>query len=431
MNPSLAITALERFKNLGLTPTAEVSEDVTGVSYSTSRPAKDSLALIANNSVSEAISVSWKNEKRYLKYHKLLSEKYRLGTSKEFKIRGSERYVMRFGPTHHKLLQSKYVYIVLDFDNTKRAKYGYITHFAVSSHEYSSGFSISSGGYSVEGINFKPIPNDFKKFEDVMNLIIGAGADFDHDKTKITAKLLNGTDNDVQVDINKRFEIMAKLVRIVSMKSIPGMIIVGTGGLGKTYTVMQTIHELGMLEGEHYIHIHGAKLTTTTFYTTLYENSDKLIIFDDSDSVLNSDDNINMLKSALDSGTGPRTVTYLSPAISNMGMDTSFEFKGQIIFISNKAITDFDQPLISRSVAVDVSMTRDEVFERMLGIINKMKEGSDKELQLKAYNIIKQYDEKHPGRPRDLNMRTLLKISRVLSSSEGGDDVADYLLSVS
>ncbi|BCG50095.1 hypothetical protein [Ralstonia phage RP13] len=381
--------------------------------------------------IEEAIAISWQNNDRYTKYHKLLSQKYKLGPNKEFKIRGTEHYVMRYGPTNHKLLRGKYVYISLNFQDTNRAKYGYITHFAVSSHEYSSGFSKTATGYAVEGIQFKPIPKDFKKFEDVMNLIIGAGADFDHDRTKNTAALALGDDGEVQVDINKRFEIMAKLVRIVSMKTIPGMIIVGTGGLGKTYTVMKTLKDLGMLEGEHYIHVHGAKVTTTSFYAMLYENPDSLFIFDDSDSVLDDGDRINMLKSALDSGDGPRKVTYLSPSVTNMGMETSFEFKGQIIFISNRKMVDFDQPLISRSAAVDVSMTREEVFERMLGIIDKMPNGPDKELQLRAYNVIKKYDEKKPGRPKDLNMRTLLKIARVLSSSEGGDDVADYLLSVS
>lgn len=383
-------------------------------------------------SINEAIAINWKQLDRYKAYSKLISTKFRLGPNKEYKLRGTEHYVMTYGPSEHKLLKGKYVYLLLDFQNTKRAKYGFITHFAVSDKSYTSGFTTQGDGCIVDGMSFKPIPKDFVKFQDVMNLIIGSGADFDTDKTKITPALLAGDDGEVQIDINKRFEIMAKLVRIVSMKMVPGMIIVGTGGLGKTYTVMKTLEGLGMLEHEDFIHIHGAKLTTTAFYTLLYEHRDKLIIFDDSDSVLDSGDNINMLKSALDSGTGPRKVTYLSPAITNLGMDSSFEFTGQIIFISNRRMVDFDQPLISRSLPVDVSMTRPEVFERMHAIVDKIADPTDKAAQTTALALIEKYSEEHPGRPKDLNMRTLLKISKILAADpEGGVDIANYLLSVS
>lgn len=284
-----------------------------------------------------------------------------------------------------------------------------------------------------------------------MNLIIGSGAQFEDDKTKLTSALLNGTDKTEVVNINKRFEIMAKLVRIIGMKKLPGMIIVGKGGLGKTYTVMETLKSLGMLDQEHYIYLQGAKLTTVEFYALLYNNQDKLIIFDDSDSVVQDGDRINMLKSALDSGGGPRIVSYLSPAVTQRDMPQSFDFQGQIIFISNYALKDFDQPLISRSVAVDLSMTRKEVFERMQSIIDKMSDNVDpeaikksgdededqtgkiipKEAQQEALDTLMAYDKKHPGKPNDLNMRTLGKVAKVLQAEPAdGPEIVDYLLSI-
>jgi len=403
--------------------------------------------------ISEAIAINYTSNNKYQSFISLISNKYKLGPNKEIKLRGAEHYIMKYGPSTNKFLKDKYVYLFLDFSKNKNEKFGYIESFAVSDKNYTSGFSKNGSVVSVDGLNFKPIPEDFKKFNDVMSLIIGAGADFDNDQTKITSSLIQGTDNNYIVDINRRFEIMAKLVRIISLKDLPGMIIVGEGGLGKTYTVLETLTNVGMLEDEDYLHLQGAKLTTVGFYQLLYENPDKLIIFDDSDSVLNDADRINMLKAALDSGAKDRKITYLSPAVVNLGLETSFIFKGQIIFISNYALKDFDQPLISRSVSVDLSMTRQEVFERMQNIINKMTSHVDKQAQREAGNededttgkviskeaqqrsldLIQDFDKKYPGKPKDLNMRTLGKIAKVLQSEKDekeGEEIAHYLLSI-
>jgi hypothetical protein len=202
---------------------------------------------------------------------------------------------------------------------------------------------------------------------------------------------------------------------------------------------MEVMEELGLLEGEHFKYYQGTKFTATVFYKTLHDNRESLFIFDDSDTVLQNGDIILMLKAALDSGTGERRVGYESPAIENMGLEPNFVFTGQIIFISNLSMAAVDQALISRSFSADVSMTRSETFERMQHIIDKNPEEPElpkfpypRELMQKGFDIITNYDKKHPGKPKDLNMRTLLKIVKLLSSGvPNAEEVAEYALSVS
>lgn len=387
--------------------------------------------------INEEVAINWKSAKRYAGYLKAVANKFKLGTGySEYKIRGVEQFVIKFGPSTNPLIKSKYTYLGIDFQSSGRSKFGWINSFAVSDIDYSSGFSLSGKVFKLpNGADFKPIPKDFVKMEHVLSLIVGVGADFDNDKTKITPAALIKDDGKSSFNINQRFAIMSKLVRMIANKALPGMIIVGTGGLGKTYEVVRTLTTCGLLEDDDYIHFRGAKLTTTTFYKTLFDNSNKLLIFDDSDSVLDSDDRINMLKSALDSTGDERYVQYVSPAIEAMDLPTKFEFTGQIIFISNRAMKDISQPIISRSLSVDVTMNLAETFERMRFIVESEKDPEEKKFKEMALLALQDYSKKTNGtRPKDLNMRTLFKLSRIYKNAESPEDTEDlveYTMSVS
>ena len=150
-----------------------------------------------------------------------------------------------------------------------------------------------------------------------------------------------------------------------------------------------------------------------------------------------------MIKSALDT-TGKRTMSYKSSAIENINLETEFEFKGQLIVISNKKLTDFNQAMISRSLAVDVTMTRQEMIDRIEAIVNKgtVPDGAEfsYESYVAAFKILKAFAEKYieAGKPNDLNFRTLSKISVIYDrmTQEGKSDaeiqeIIEYSLSVS
>jgi hypothetical protein len=106
------------------------------------------------------------------------------------------------------------------------------------------------------------------------------------------------------------FNDMTNLVDMVQSGVSPSLIISGMPGLGKTFLTTKKLKDGGFKEGVDYIHVKG-RSTAAGMFITLYENSDKLIIFDDCDSVFKDKDAVNLLKGALDS-YDKRTISWLA-----------------------------------------------------------------------------------------------------------------------
>ena len=179
--------------------------------------------------------------------------------------------------------------------------------------------------------------------------------------------------------INERFAIMEDYVDMVSHRQLASTIVTGEGGLGKSFTVMRTLSKNGLRDVSSmepddssergFIVVKGFS-TAKGMFRTLYENRNRIVIFDDADSVLRDVNAVNILKAACDS-YDKRVVTW--NAESSFGGDDdlpkSFEFKGGVIFISNMPKHKIPQALRSRAMCADVSMTRSEVIDRMRVIV--------------------------------------------------------------
>lgn len=90
-------------------------------------------------------------------------------------------------------------------------------------------------------------------------------------------------------------------------------------------------------------------------------------MFDDADDVWGDLAVTNMLKAVLDSDE-ERNLSWVSPQLADEGWDTSFSFTGQIIFISNRRMDQIPQPVRSRSMMVDLTLTQNEIFDRFRSI---------------------------------------------------------------
>lgn len=230
-----------------------------------------------------------------------------------------------------------------------------------------------------------------------------------------------------QFNINQRFQFLSSLVRMTCKAKNNSMIITGDGGLGKTFTVMRQVELSGLVEDEDYVVIKGYS-TAKGMYNTLYHNSDKLIIFDDCDSVLENDISTNILKGALDS-YDKRIVHWVAQSFGENDIPSSFEFVGRIIFISNKNRTKFPQALISRSTCIDVSMTPDEKIERMRSCLASVRGDVSMEIKEEALSLL----EKYKNDCTDLNFRTLLKIINIRVNTKEDEDgdwtqLAEYFI---
>ena len=221
--------------------------------------------------------------------------------------------------------------------------------------------------------------------------------------------------------INERFNFLNDLTKMVIYDVTPSLIVTGEGGLGKTHSVSQAIDITGLQDHE-FVFFKGYS-TARGLYNTLYDNNDKLIIFDDCDSVLEDKVAVNILKSALDSYE-TRTISWMARMNKNDEYPQQFDFTGRIIFISNKSKTSIDGAILSRSLTVDLTMTPDEKIERMTTILpNILPEYSD-EVKVEALNFLNENKE-----GSNINMRTLIMVIKMANSNpDTWKSMASYML---
>lgn len=211
------------------------------------------------------------------------------------------------------------------------------------------------------------------------------------------------------------------------------LIAYGSGGVGKTYNMQQVmIEKNGLVAFDQDQHVAGSpdydlvkitgKSTPTAMYKALYEHNGKVIVFDDCDSVLENDDAVNILKGALDTN-GDGTISYGTSARMKLADGTDapkrFKFTGKAVFISNLTAKQMPQPLRSRAMTVDLTMTASETIETMKKIVPHMAFYNNAgeaiyvspEERTNAMNLIEKYaDQIDIG---DLNARTLGQVALV------------------
>lgn len=226
-------------------------------------------------------------------------------------------------------------------------------------------------------------------------------------------------------DINTRFTFVESFVRMVACGPSTSLVIAGSGGLGKSFTVKKVLASCGLTEDEDYIIVKGYA-TPKSLYRKLYENPDMVIIFDDCDSVLKDTVAVNVLKAALDSEP-VRTISWLSEQQGDDCVPNSFEFRGKVIFLTNMDRTQVPQAMLSRAQMVDVSMSADEKIERMRAIVHDIRPDLEVGLKFEVIGFLNEF--RH--RCKDLNLRTFLKVADIRTSEpELWRDIAEYSISL-
>ena len=225
--------------------------------------------------------------------------------------------------------------------------------------------------------------------------------------------------------INQRFGFLEKFTNMVLDGETVSAIVTGEGGLGKSHTIMGALEKRGWQEGTQYVVVKGYA-TPKALYGTLWEHRDKTIIFDDCDSVLKDAVSLNLLKGALDS-YDKRTISWLQKGFIDDKLPNSFEFQGNIIFISNMSSDKLDQAVKSRSMTIDLSMTLKDKIERMNYILPSVMPSYPMDMKQTALDFMAQ----HADIAKEFNMRTLqkiIKITHAYGDNPERKDAAKYLL---
>jgi hypothetical protein len=239
--------------------------------------------------------------------------------------------------------------------------------------------------------------------------------------------------------INERFGFVSDMVTMLANGAQASVVVTGPGGLGKSFTVNQTLTANGfkdvstlddfavgaVIKTNKAFRVIKGYSTPKGLYRTLYENRDGVIVFDDCDSVLKDPVSLNLLKGALDSYS--RRIISWRADIKDEDLPTTFEFKGRIVFISNLASTQIDQAIITRSMAVDLSMTRKQKIERMHHLLNsgEFMPEFDKVTKNDAMSLIDKLQDK----VKELSLRTLIQVTKIRKSAGSNwSNLAEYTI---
>jgi|TARA_B100001564_G_C20582278_1_gene643748 hypothetical protein len=233
-------------------------------------------------------------------------------------------------------------------------------------------------------------------------------------------------------DPKQMFANLERLTKMVGKGIQPSLVITGSAGTGKTFLVKDTLTKMGLKESNEFVHFKG-RATAAGLFVTLYDNCDKIIVLDDCDSVFKDPDAVNMLKAALDS-YDTRNISYITskPLKDQFGthLPRSFEFTGKIIFISNLDQSTLDEAIRSRSFVSDISMTTEQMFMRIEGLMEKMENKIPTKAKQQAMTIMKELNEKYDG--ISVNLRSFIKAARIcaMGFENARDMVAEQIIEV-
>jgi len=237
--------------------------------------------------------------------------------------------------------------------------------------------------------------------------------------------------------INQRFGFVRDMVKMLAKGDQASVVVTGPGGLGKSHTVSAALTEAGFTDlstldelevgssvpANSYRVVKGYS-TPKGLFRLLYENRNSVLVFDDCDSVLKDPVSLNLLKGALDSYS--RRIISWRADMRDEDLPNVFEFKGRVVFISNISSSNMDQAIISRSLAVDLTMTSKQKVERMRFLLDQPEFMPDYTMahKIDAMNLIDTLCDK----VKDLSLRTLIQVTKIRKNGGDWKNLAEYAI---
>lgn len=164
--------------------------------------------------------------------------------------------------------------------------------------------------------------------------------------------------------LEQKQKLLAHHVRMVARKMSHALFVFGAaGGLGKTRTILGTLGE----EGVEPVLI-NSHITPLALYGMLFLHRDeRVIFFDDVDSMFSSMAHLGLLRSAL--WGSPRIVTYGSSQLPG-DLPSSFEFTSRCVFAANviPKRNDAFKAVLSRCDIFELCAENQEIIDTMRSI---------------------------------------------------------------
>lgn len=311
--------------------------------------------------------------------------------------------------------------------------------------QYKAGGSkkYGAGWNKINGIIVQLYPSILQKQgnKNVVNLDVAAKLDsakimasLGGDGEVVAYQVQPGSKEEVEVDgasdadidrmtYEEQLESLETGIRLMVSRATNALFLAGRGGTGKTETTERTLKEFGKTDGDGYIKVAGSA-TPAGIYRILFKHRKDTILFDDCDSALQDQEGRNLFKAAPDTKR-VRKISWLKGGKSYVDPDDydwdaeepgdelprSFEFTGQIIFISNLKLDklDPDGALRTRGYIINIDPTNEEIYDFMVKICDKIPLEVDYPLshedRVEVIEIIK--SRKIPE--KSANLRTLVR----------------------
>lgn len=221
--------------------------------------------------------------------------------------------------------------------------------------------------------------------------------------------------------LDETLEDIYEITRRLAAGGFNSLFISGRAGTGKTYSVERALKDEGLVEDDDYIIVSGA-VSVIMMYKKMFQYRNKVLVFDDCDSVFRDETGRNILKAALDTKK-VRRISYLKKsslvfdpkdyendpeaewnAVEGGMIPAYFEFSGRVVFISNlaKDKADPDGAIRSRSILIDVNPDDVTLMERIRLLLPHL-EPRDMPLadKMEVFEFMK--------KAKDVSMRTFVK----------------------
>lgn len=241
------------------------------------------------------------------------------------------------------------------------------------------------------------------------------------------------SDADIGRDIEKRFSVMNRMTDGVVNGLVKSVIISGAPGVGKSFELEAKLEKASEKGKIKFVRISGT-VSGIFLYKTLFQHSEKncVVVLDDADRVFGDEDTMNVLKAALDTGK-KRVITWGtdSKTLREEDIPTSFEFNGNVVFITNM---NFDRviasgskmaphmaALMSRAPFIDLGIhSHREIMVRIEQVVKKGDVMSDHKLTRGQKEDAINWVRANHNKMRTLSIREVLHLGDMIAVDPKG-----------
>lgn len=176
---------------------------------------------------------------------------------------------------------------------------------------------------------------------------------------------------------NIKINFIRKMVHGLVNSKVRGLVISGAPGIGKTYTVTNTLEQIKLNNNKLTVNVSKGYITPYRLFQLMHKfpGEDSILVFDDCDSVLDNVAALNLLKAATEFSK-VRTVMWNSSANLDPSMSNKFEFKGKIIVLTNKRLNSNPhyQAFIDRIHYYHMEVPFEQRLAKIVDISDKLSE---------------------------------------------------------